>query len=187
MASDLAPFQQLLNPPGLPMRDQDAAEAVPPASGTPRPITPAGPTADPGPPSPPGPRLTVTSQCRLHLSMSRSIWADWRRTARSWPPSTRPELPYPTSMPPPACRRPTTRPVIRSSPGQASALTANALARVRETLRLPRRGRGGRMESAETAQQRAALDLAIIRSTCRRRAQTLRSSRPHLGRRGALD
>ena len=48
------------------------------------------------------------------------------------------------------------------SPKQASALTADALARVRETLRLPRRGRGGRMESAETAQQRAALDLAII-------------------------
>ena len=48
------------------------------------------------------------------------------------------------------------------SPKQAAALTAEALARVRETLRLPRRGRGGRMESAETAQQRAALDLAII-------------------------
>ena len=48
------------------------------------------------------------------------------------------------------------------SPKQASVLTADALARVRETLRLPRRGRGGRMESAETAQQRAALDLAII-------------------------
>ena len=48
------------------------------------------------------------------------------------------------------------------SPKQASALTADALARVRETLRPPRRGRGGRMESAETAQQRAALDLAII-------------------------
>ena len=47
-------------------------------------------------------------------------------------------------------------------PKQAAALTADALARVRETLRLPRRGRGGRMESAETAQQRAALDLAII-------------------------
>ena len=48
------------------------------------------------------------------------------------------------------------------SPKQADALTADALARVREVLRLPRRGRGGRMESAETAQQRAALDLAII-------------------------
>ena len=48
------------------------------------------------------------------------------------------------------------------APRQADALTADALARVREALRLPRRGRGGRMESAETAQRRAALDLAII-------------------------
>lgn len=48
------------------------------------------------------------------------------------------------------------------SPKQAAALTADALARVLETLRPPRRGRGGSMESTETAKQRAALDLAII-------------------------
>ena len=48
------------------------------------------------------------------------------------------------------------------APKQAYALTADALARVREVLRLPRRGRGGRLESSETAQRRAALDLAII-------------------------
>ena len=48
------------------------------------------------------------------------------------------------------------------APRQAAALTADALARVREVLRLPRRGRGGRMESADTARRRAALDLAII-------------------------
>ena len=48
------------------------------------------------------------------------------------------------------------------APRQADALTADAPARVREALRLPRRGRGGRMESAKTAQRRAALDLAII-------------------------
>ena len=48
------------------------------------------------------------------------------------------------------------------APRQADALTADALARVREVLRLPKRGRGGRMESADTAQRRAALDLAII-------------------------
>ena len=48
------------------------------------------------------------------------------------------------------------------APRQADALTSDALARVREVLRVPRRGRGGRMESAETAQRRAALDLAII-------------------------
>ena len=48
------------------------------------------------------------------------------------------------------------------APRQADALTADALARVREVLRLPRRGRGGRMESPETARRRAAADLAII-------------------------
>ena len=48
------------------------------------------------------------------------------------------------------------------APRQAGALTADALARVREVLRLPKRGRGGRMESANTARRRAALDLAII-------------------------
>ena len=42
------------------------------------------------------------------------------------------------------------------------ALTALALARIRETARLPRRGRGGRMESATMAQARGAVDLAII-------------------------
>ena len=48
------------------------------------------------------------------------------------------------------------------APRQAGALTADALAWVREVLRLPKRGRGGRMESADTAGRRAALDLAII-------------------------
>ena len=48
------------------------------------------------------------------------------------------------------------------APKQADALTADALARIREVLRVPRRGRGGRMESPKTAQRRAALDLAII-------------------------
>ena len=45
---------------------------------------------------------------------------------------------------------------------QVDALTALALARIRETARLPRRGRGGRMESATMAQARGAVDLAII-------------------------
>jgi len=46
------------------------------------------------------------------------------------------------------------------APRQADALTSDALARVREVLRLPRRGR--RLESPETAHRRAAVDLAII-------------------------
>ena len=48
------------------------------------------------------------------------------------------------------------------APRQADALTNEALARIRETLRVPRRGRGGGTESAETAVRRAAMDLAII-------------------------
>ena len=48
------------------------------------------------------------------------------------------------------------------APRQADALTVDALARVRETLRLPIRGRCGRMESSETAGRRSALDLSII-------------------------
>ena len=51
---------------------------------------------------------------------------------------------------------------LAPAPRQTGALTADALTRTREVLRLPRRGRGGRMESAETAHFRAALDLAII-------------------------
>ena len=49
-----------------------------------------------------------------------------------------------------------------AAPRQASALTAAALARVRETARLPRRGRVGRMESVAVAQARAAVDLAVL-------------------------
>ena len=45
---------------------------------------------------------------------------------------------------------------------QAGALTSQALTRIRETVRLPRRGRGGRMETPATARARAAVDLAII-------------------------
>ena len=49
-----------------------------------------------------------------------------------------------------------------AAPKQADALTAEALARVREVLRLPRRGRGEGWSLADTAQRRAALALAII-------------------------
>ena len=48
------------------------------------------------------------------------------------------------------------------APAQVDALTAPALARIRETARLPRRGRGANMESPETAHARGATDLAII-------------------------
>ena len=51
---------------------------------------------------------------------------------------------------------------VAPAPQQADALTAEALARIRETARLPRRGRGGSMESAAGAQTRGAIDLAIV-------------------------
>ena len=48
------------------------------------------------------------------------------------------------------------------APKQVDTLTADALARIRETVRLPRRGLGGHIESAAVAQTRGAVDLAII-------------------------
>ena len=45
---------------------------------------------------------------------------------------------------------------------QADALTTDALARIRETARLPRRGRGSRTETTAMAQARVTVDLAII-------------------------
>ena len=73
---------------------------------------------------------------------------------------------------PAICRSPARHPVVSEAmrgwrnrapaPRQADALTSDALARIRELLRLPRRGRRGRVESVETAHRRAALDLAII-------------------------
>ena len=48
------------------------------------------------------------------------------------------------------------------APKQADALTADALARPRETARLPRHGRGSRTETTAMAQARGAIDLAIV-------------------------
>lgn len=45
---------------------------------------------------------------------------------------------------------------------QAEALTAEALAAIRSTIYKPRRGRGGRFESKETARCRGNLDVALI-------------------------
>ena len=45
---------------------------------------------------------------------------------------------------------------------QAEALTEDALAEIRSTARLPRRGRGGRMESRAVAEARGNLDIALI-------------------------
>ena len=45
---------------------------------------------------------------------------------------------------------------------QAPALTAEGMAAVRATARLPRRGRGGRLESPEYANSRGLMDIAIL-------------------------
>ena len=46
---------------------------------------------------------------------------------------------------------------------QAAALTTEALAAIQSTACTPRRGRGGRSESRETAHSRGTLDMALIR------------------------
>ena len=48
------------------------------------------------------------------------------------------------------------------APKQADALTTDALARIRETARLPKRGRGSRTETTAMAKARGTVDLAII-------------------------
>ena len=48
------------------------------------------------------------------------------------------------------------------APKQADALTGDALARIRETARLPRRGRGSSTETTAMAQARGTVDLAKI-------------------------
>ena len=60
------------------------------------------------------------------------------------------------------------------------ALTADALTRIRETLRLPRRCRGGWLESAETRSGPRRRGPGGHWSSGRRRAQTLRGHRPDL-------
>ena len=49
----------------------------------------------------------------------------------------------------------------RGNPRQAAALTSDALAAIRATAHLPRRGPAGRTESPETARVRGAVDVAI--------------------------
>ena len=174
MTSDLVTIRQIHNPLELTERDREAAQAV--ASGL------------RGAKAPNTRRAYASAWLRFQAWADAatqlcppvrrpwpSTWATWRPPAAPLPPSSWPAPPSPISTPPQACRRTTTPPATRwgprpsgagvtgpRPPGQADALTADALVRVREALRLPRRGRGGRMESAETAQRRAALDLAII-------------------------
>ena len=72
------------------------------------------------------------------------------------------------------------------APTQVDALTAPALARIRETARLPRRGRGGNMESAQMAQARGAVDLAIVGVMSDGGLRRSEARRPDVGRHRVL-
>ena len=67
------------------------------------------------------------------------------------------------------CAAPEVRRTLRSATRragsfqkQAAALTAEAMAIIQTTAFIPRRGRGGRLESRESAQRRGCVDMAIM-------------------------
>ena len=67
------------------------------------------------------------------------------------------------------CARPEVRRALRGATRkagreqkQAQGLTADAFAAIRSTACVPRRGRGGRVESAHVAERRGRLDIAVI-------------------------
>ena len=147
----------------------------PMGSATPRPPTPAASTKPHGTSSASGPSSLAGNQCPPSPGQSPSTSATWPQRARPSPPSRRSEPRSPTPMPPRAYRRAITPPAIQpwsrflkgwrnQAPvaKQADALTTDALARIRETARLPRRGRGSRTETTALAQARVTVDLAII-------------------------
>ncbi len=145
MTTDLAVVQQLRNTPDLPERDRGAAEA----GGHPALL--AAPQAVAfylG-------HLASTGRSIATVQRARSVISHFHAAAGVQEGDN-----------------PALHPVVSEAvkgwrnralvPRQSGALTADALARVREVLRLPKRGCGGRMESADTARRRTALDLAII-------------------------
>ena len=69
---------------------------------------------------------------------------------------------------------------VAPAPAQVDALTTPALARIRETARLPRRGRGGNTESPAMAQVQRRRRPGHRRRDVRRRTEALRSRRPDL-------
>ena len=72
------------------------------------------------------------------------------------------------------------------APQQAKALTAEALAWIRETARLPRRGRGGRMDVSSRGTGPGHRRPGNHRSDERRRTEALRSRGTDVGRRRLL-
>ena len=93
----------------------------------------------PGTPIPPG---DATNRGPLPRP---STSATWQRPSGPWPPSSRPAPRFPTSTLLPSSGRRRGRQGWRNrarAPSQADVLTADVLNRVREVLRLPRRGRG---------------------------------------------
>ena len=175
MTTDLAPVQQLHDTPDLPERDREAAEAVASAlrdakaDNTRRAYASAWRQFQTWAEAGGHPALPATPQAVAlylgHLAASGRSLASVQqaRSAISH---------FHAAAGMQKADNPALHPVVAEAvkgwrnrapaPRQTGALTSDALARIRELLRLPRRGRGGRMESVETAHRRAALDLAII-------------------------
>ena len=172
MTTGRAVVQQFQNTPDLPERDRGAAEAV--AAGL---------------------RDAKAENTRRAYS---SAWQQFRRWAGPSPPSSRPARPSPTFTAPPGCRRATIRPSTRWCPtrqGVAQPGPGSQAGR-RPHRRRPRPGPRG----TPPAQDRPRRANGVSRhrpAACRpgpghhrgpgrRRAKTLRSRRPDLGRRGAV-
>ena len=169
MTTDLAVIQQLHSTPDLPERDRGAAEAVAAAAGLRD--AKAGNT-----------RRAYSSACGQFRTWAEAGGAPRtaRRPAGRGPLPGPPGLDRPVHRHRPAGppghlplsrrrrdtegRQPGLHPVVSEAvkgwrnrapaPRQAASLTADALARVREVLRVPKRGRGGRMESSDSGAPR---------------------------------
>ena len=159
MTTDLASVQQIPSPLELSGRDHEAAQAVADGIRDARSRTPAGPNASAWRRfqawAETGGHLAATGRSMATIEQARAALSHFRAVAGMQKADN-------------PARHPVVAEAVRGwrnrapSPRQSDALTSDALARVREVLRLPRRGRGRRMESPETAHKRAALDPAII-------------------------
>ena len=137
----------------------------------PGPGTPSGPTSDTGPAFTAGPRSRGSTCPGTWRPPSATTWSAWRRTANAWPPSGRPGRPssggaelagWPKPGGPGVAEmmRGLGR-ILRGAQRQAVPLHAEALAAIRATACTRRRTRGGHTETAEYAQRRGLVDVAL--------------------------
>lgn len=175
MTTDLATVPRLAGPPELAGRNREAPRPSPPGSGTPGPPAPRrsyGSTwkpfqawAEAGghaalPAAPQAVALHLGHLAAIGWSLS-SIELARAAISNHHVAAGIHKINYPA-------RHPVVAEAVQGwrnrapAPRQADALTYDALAWVRQVVLLPRRGRGGRMESLETAHRRASLDLAIV-------------------------